>query len=163
MIADILQDPGHELLGQFGFGSFPAPDHDGHLDLVSLLQKPGHVLHLEIVIMDADLRPELDLFELDVFLVFLGFVLFFVLFVKKLSIIHDPADRGVGLRGDLDEVEAPLAGQIQGLRDGHDTHLFFLFIDHSNLFGPNHFIDPMRLRFPGYRIERSSSYNARPP
>jgi hypothetical protein len=68
-------------VGELGLGALPAPDHDRDFDLVAISQELLHVLHLEGVIVDADLRPELDLFDLDLLLVLLGLVLPLVLLV----------------------------------------------------------------------------------
>ena len=44
-------------------------------------------------------------------------------------------------RGDLDEVVSPFLRHCESLRRGHDTQLGSLFIDHPNLWDPDHLID----------------------
>jgi hypothetical protein len=73
--------------------------------------------HLESVIMDADFWPEFDLFDLNLLLVFFGFVSFFVQFIKKLAVIHDAADGRICLRGDLDQIQIPIFCHGQSLLD----------------------------------------------
>ena len=101
------------------------------------------MFQLEIVIMDAYFRPEFNFLNLSLFLVFLGFMLFFVEFIKKLAIIHDPAHRGSGLRGDFNQIKPFLPGDSQGLRDRHYTQLILIFINYSNFWRPDHFIYPV--------------------
>jgi hypothetical protein len=64
--------------------------------------------HFESVIMDADFWPELYLFDLNLFLVFLGLMSFFVQLVQKFAIIHDAADRRICRGSNLDQIQIPV-------------------------------------------------------
>ena len=91
------------------------------------------MLHLEVVVVDADLGPELDLLDLDLLLVLLGLVILLVLLVQELAVVRDLADRRVGRGRDLDEVEAPVAGQLDGLDRRQDAEGVLLLVDDPNL------------------------------
>ena len=44
-------------------------------------------------------------------------------------------------RGDLDEVVSPFLCHLEGSRRGHHTQLGSLFIDHPDLWDPDHLVD----------------------
>jgi len=79
------------------------------LDLVPLFEEPDDVPELEVVVVLVDVRPELDFLDLGDLLLPLGLVLFLLLLERELPVVHDLADRRVGLLGDHDDVEAFLA------------------------------------------------------
>jgi len=56
--------------------------------------------------MVIDVGTELDLLHLDDLLLFAGFVLLLLLLVLELAEIEQLADRRIGVRRNLDEVEA---------------------------------------------------------
>jgi len=74
----ILQNPVQELGSQFRFGSLSSSEHDGYLDLVAVTEEPLDVPHLETVIVNADLGSEFDLFDLNLFLMLLRLMSFFM-------------------------------------------------------------------------------------
>ena len=90
---------------------------------------------------DADLRREADLLEGHRALPALGFLLALRQLVLVLTEVEEPDDRRGGHRGDLDEVEPPFLRHFEGLRRGHDAQLGTLFIDHPDLWDPDHLVD----------------------
>ncbi len=98
-IRNIGQDSVHNLLGHLRMGSLASSNHYGYLDFVTVFYEAPDMFHLKIVVVNADFGSELNLFNLHLFLMFSGFMLFFVEFIEKLTIIHNPADWRVGLWG----------------------------------------------------------------
>src|SRR5512136_2502894 len=88
-VLNIAEDPVEHLVAELRLLLLAAAEHDGDLDLVAFPEEPLDVLHLEVVVVDADLGPELDLFDLDLLLVLLGFVVLLVLLVQEVAVIRD--------------------------------------------------------------------------
>src|SRR5690606_232221 len=61
----------------------------------------------------------------------LGGVGLFLLLELELAIVHDPADRRVGVGLDFHQVHASLFGHGQGLGAGQDARLFALGVNHA--------------------------------
>src|SRR6186713_91580 len=140
--------------GQCDFGQFPqqplenAPpdlrvrhlataEEDRRLDLVTFTQEALDVLLLELVVVLIDFRSELDLLDLDHFLMLLGLARSFLLLVLILPEVHDPAHRRHCGRRDLDEVEPFLTRDDERLRWRHDSELLTGFVDHPDLTNPD--------------------------
>ena len=91
----------------------------------------------------ADLRPVLHLLDPDVgglapaLLGPLGLV------ELELAVVHDPADRRVGHRGHLDEVEVELPGDRQGLGQRLDAELLTVGVDEADFTGTDAVVDPV--------------------
>ena len=86
----------------------------------------------------------------------LGLVVALVQLVQEFPVIHDPADRRLGLGRDLDEVQAVLAGKREGLGRGHDAEQFFVLVDHPEFAGMDHLVQPMGTLLGGRREGLSS-------
>src|SRR4051794_41444582 len=84
-------------------GLLPAAEHDRDLHLRALVEESLDVSLLGVVVVDADLRPELDLLHLDLALVLAGLLRLLLLLVLVLAVIHDLGDRRVSLGGDFYE------------------------------------------------------------
>ena len=102
------------------WGHFAAAEAQRHLDLVAFLEKAAHGLHLGVVIVVVDARPQLDFLDLDDLLAapLLGGLLLFE--EAEFPVIEDLADWRIGVRNDLDEVEPRVLGDLhrgQGLGD----------------------------------------------
>jgi len=57
------------------------------------------------------------------------------LFVLEFAIIHDPANRRCCVGRNLDQVEAFVLGQAQGIVEGHHAQLLLGFIQNSDFAG----------------------------
>ena len=90
---------------------------------------------------DADLRREADFLEGHRALLALGFLLALGQLVLVLAEVEELDDRRGGHRGDLDEVEASFLRHLEGPGRGHDAQLGTLFIDHPDLWDPDHLVD----------------------
>src|SRR6185436_18317316 len=99
------------------------------------------------------LRAELDLFDLDHLLVLASLTRALLLLVLVLPEIHDAADRRVGRRGDLDQVEPLLLGDGQRLRRRHDAKLCAGIVDDADFPDPDAFVDPRAVVTAGTSVE----------
>src|SRR5215208_5988169 len=81
-----------------------ASEHDRDLDLRALVEKALDMALLGLVVVDSDLRPELDLLDVDLRLVLPRELRLLLLLVAVLPVVHDPDNRRLGLRRHLDEV-----------------------------------------------------------
>jgi len=160
-VLDVAEDPVEDLVAELRFLLLAAAQHHRDLDLVAFPEEALDVLHLEVVVVDADLGAELDLFDLDLLLVPLGLVVLLVLLVQELAVIGDLADRGVGRGRDLDEIEAPVAGHLDGLHRGQDAEGVLLLVDDADLPRRDHLVDPVGLGLGDRRIVTVSLENGR--
>src|SRR4051794_41805269 len=71
----------------------PAPEHDRHLDPVVALEEAADVALLGLVVVRRDLRPQLDLADVDLLLVAAGGLGLLLLLVLVLRVVEHAADR----------------------------------------------------------------------
>src|SRR5690606_3637528 len=133
---------GELCLRQILVDDLPTPKADRDLDLMSLLQKSARALGLDLKVVRVDLGTQAQLLELDALLFLAGIALSFALLVFELPVIHDPADRGLGVRGDLDEIEIVAGCDVQSFLGGENAELIALRIDHPDAPAPDLMIDP---------------------
>src|SRR5687768_10532964 len=126
---DALEQPHPELLVRH----LAPAEAQRDLRLVAFAQELDQVTKLDLVIAFVGARPELDFLDLDLLQLELGFMLLLALPVLELAVIHDPADRGFGHRGDLDQVEFGRLGFRQRLRERNDAKLLTFHTYESNL------------------------------
>ena len=100
-----------------------------------------HLEQLGIEVTDTDLRREANLLEGHRALLALGFLFTLCQLVLVLTEIEEADHRRLRHRGDLDEVVSPLLRHLEGPRRGHHTQLGTLFIDHPDLWDPDHLVD----------------------
>ena len=133
-------------------GHLSASELHRHLDLVALVDELVDLADLGVEIAPTDLRLELDFLHRDVhrllprLLGLLGFL------VAELPVVHDAADRRVGHRRDLDEVEIESTGHAQCVGNRLDPELITVGTDEADLPGPDAIVDPvlLTLRRRGY-------------
>ena len=130
----------------FRMGGLPPAEHDRDLDLRALVEEANDVALLGLVVLNGDLRSELDLLDVD-----LGLVLSQLAWPSAppepvLAVVHDPGDWRLRLRRHLDEVEVLAVGIVEGFAGGFDPDLGAVIIDQPNLWDANPFVDP-RLGF----------------
>jgi hypothetical protein len=68
-VLDVLREPHQEVTPPLRMLLLAAPEHDRDLDLRTLVEEADDVSLLRLVVVDADLRPELDLLDVDLELV----------------------------------------------------------------------------------------------
>src|SRR6185437_16883257 len=100
---------------------------------------------LGVVVVDADLRPELDLLDLDLALVLAGLLRLLLLLVLVLAVIHDLRDGRVGLGGHLDEVEVLAVGVLARVVRGLDSELGAVIVDQPDAGDANRIVDASRV------------------
>ena len=65
--------------------------------------------------------------------------------VLELAVVHDPANRRLGHRGDLDQVELRRLSPLPRVREGNDSELLTFFTNQAD-FGSGDFrVDPLIL------------------
>lgn len=82
---------------QSRYGPSPAPEPNGHLDTISVLQKLLGVLDLDVKIIGVNTGRHANLFDFRHMLVFLCLFFLFGLFKAELPVVHDLAHRRVAL------------------------------------------------------------------
>src|SRR5207248_8561662 len=107
-----------QVAAPFRMGLLTAPEHDRDLHLRTLVEESLDVSLLGVVIVDADLRPELDLLDLDLALVLAGLLRLLLLLVLVLAVVYALRDGRVGLGRHLDEVEVLAVGVLACLVRG---------------------------------------------
>ena len=119
----------HDLIAQFHMHHLAAAKLHGKLDLVALFQELHGSIDLNLAVMIVYLGAKANLLEGNDMLFLLAFFRLALLLVDPLSIIHNPADRRLGRRRDLDEIQARLVGPVLGLLDGDDADLLIVLIN----------------------------------
>jgi len=77
-----------------------------------------------------------------IFCFFAGFVLFLLLFVFILAEIEDFADRRVGVRSDLDEIETGIGGHGERFVARDDPHHVAALVDQAYAHHADLVVDP---------------------
>ncbi len=85
---------------------------------------------------------------------FLGFFILFRLFVPEFAKVHEAADGRDGVGGDLDEVHAVDAGQIEGIAEAENAKLFAVRCDYADFAGTDFPIYPVGRTGEGRRTWR---------
>jgi hypothetical protein len=100
-------------------------------------------LHLVIALF----RPwaKLDFLDVNLLLLAPRRLRLFVLLEQVLPEIHDPADRRVGRRSHLNEVEIDFAGELNRLTQRHNPGLFSARVNDANFLGLYLFVTPCAL------------------
>ena len=120
---------------------------------------------LGLVVVDPDLRSELDLLDVYLGLVLAGELGLLLLLVAVLPVVHDPRHRRIGLGGDLHEVEAFRLRVLDGLRRVLDAELLATLVDQPDAWHANRVVDPgLGDRTDGlYEPPRSQRVVTKPP
>ena len=100
---------------------------------------------LRLVIVDSDLRPELDLLDVDLRLVLARELRLLFLLVAVLPVIHHPRDGRICLRGHLDQVEIPAVGVLARLVGRLDPDLLSVLAHEPDLRHANLVVDALLL------------------
>jgi hypothetical protein len=73
----------------------------------------------------------------------LGGLILLGLLVKKLSVVHDLADRRIGVWRDLNQIQPHFLGPFDSIGGADDSNLFAFFVDQANFRITNEFVDPV--------------------
>ena len=91
------------------------------------------MLHAIVVIVLVSAGAKLNFLDDDDNLLLLGLVRLFLGQVLKSAKVDDLAHRRIGIRGDLNQIHALLAGSPDGVTGVHDPKLFTVFGHHAHL------------------------------
>ena len=114
--------------------------------LVAFLEKARQVAQLDLVVTLVSTRPELDLFDDDLFLLELGLVPLLALAVFELAVIHDAANRRHRRRRNLNQIKFSRLRLRNCRSNGDDTNLLAVRSDQPD-FGRVNFAVYTRLFF----------------
>jgi hypothetical protein len=70
-----------------------------------------------------------------------GLVLPLAELVEIFPVVYDAANRGIRRGRNFHQVQPLTAGCFEGLERRHDAELLALFVNHTNFFGANPFVD----------------------
>jgi len=144
----------------------PAPKTQGDLDLVALLEEAVDRSHLHVVVVRIDVRPHLDLFDLDSALLLARLGGLFLRLVFVLAVIEDLTDRRLGVGCDLNQVETGLGGARESLGDGDLADIVAGGVDELDFWSVDALVDTgpppigRKLRRSPYDVAFSSSRTA---
>src|SRR6266545_2818966 len=144
-LLDVLGEPHQQVTAPLRMGRLAPPEHDRDLDLRALVQEAHDMALLGVVVVDPDLRPELDLLDVDLDLVLSRELRLLLLLVAVLAVVHHPGYRRIGLRGHLDEVEVLREGVLHRVLRRFDPDLRAVLVDQPDVRGANPFVDPRLL------------------
>lgn len=119
----------------------PAEAQTG-LHLVAVGEEVVHLVFLCLIVVFVDGDGELDFLDGDDFLLFARGALALFFFVEVAAVVLDTADRGDGIGRDFDQVEAALAGDLQGFVGREDSQLYAVFVDDADFARANPLVDP---------------------
>ena len=97
---------------------------------------------LGLVVVDSDLRSELDLLDLDLQLVLASELGLLLLLVAVLPVVHHLGDRRIGLRRHLDQVEVLRIRVLERLGRVRDPDLAALLVDQTHTRYADRLVDP---------------------
>src|SRR4029453_12968499 len=89
-LLDVLPPPQQQGAATLGMGRLASPEHDRHLHLGALVQEALDVSLFRVVVVNPDLRPELDLLDVDLRLVLPRGLRLLLLPVGVLPLVPNP-------------------------------------------------------------------------
>ena len=99
------------------------------------------MVELGVEVTDVDLQGQTNLFRFHRLLILTVLFLPLGLLVTVLAVIHDLADRGLGLGSDLHQIQTAIIGNLLRVTGAHDPQLLAVGGDDTKLFIPNLFIE----------------------
>jgi hypothetical protein len=154
-IAEVLVEAVEQGAAALGMGLLATAEHDRDLDLVLLVEEALDVALLRLVVVVGDLRPELDLADVDLLLVLARLLGLLLLLVLVLRVVEQAADRRARVGGDLDQVEVGLAGDPARLVGVDDADLLTVGTDQADLRNADALVDASRVPVGRTPIEAS--------
>src|SRR5215213_6205030 len=142
---------------QFTVRHLAAAKPDGGLDFVALLEPRARMLHAILVVVIVRSRSKLNFLDRDRYLLLLCLVRLLLRFVLVLSEIDYSANRGIGVRSDLDEVQPLFPGGAHGIAHVHHAQLFSFVTNHAHLRHANSLVDTDRRYAPVIRTLTATS------
>jgi len=139
----VLGEPHQEISTAIRMERLASPEHDRDLDLGSLAEKAHDVPLLGLVVMNPDLRSELDLLDLNLELMLPGLFGALFLLVAVLRVVHDPRDGRICTGSDLHEVEALAECELERFLRREDPDLLALVVDQADALRADLLVDSL--------------------
>ena len=158
----VLLDPLEQLGAELHMRHLAAPEAQGDFHLVALLEEPPDRAHLHLVVVDVDVRPHLDLLDLDGALLLARLGGLFLRLVFVLAVIQDLAHRRLGIGRDLDQIEPGFNRARQGFGRGNHADIVAGSVDELDVGNVDALVDARaalfggKLRRPSYDVSFSS-------
>src|SRR5581483_6668791 len=137
----VLRQPHQEVSTALRVRGLAPPEHDRDLDLRALPEEALDVAFLRVVVVNSDLRSELDLLDVDLRLVLPRELGLLLLLVPVLPVVHDLRHRRIGLGCDLDEVEVLGIRVVERLGGLLDPQLLPVLVDEPHARRPDRIVD----------------------
>ena len=128
----VISDPSQQLRTEFLVRHLPAPESQGDLRLVTVLEKLHEFPELDLVIAFVRPRAKLDFLDVNPRLLAFRRLVFLVLLEQVLAKIHDAAYRRIRHRGYFNEVQSLVIGQFLRVGDVHDPCLLTIGTDNPH-------------------------------
>lgn len=141
MLGDVSCEAFQKSEAKFWSRLFTSTEHDGDLDLGSLIQESDHVTLLRLVIVIIDLGTKLLLLDHSLLLVLTSFAGLLVLLVLELAEVHDLDYGWLRVRCNLDQVEICIVSQLACVLDADDACLLTIWTYKTYLGNPDTFVD----------------------
>ena len=87
----------YQLKSNFAMGHFTTAEKQRNFDFIALLEKFNYVVDFNLVVVLIDVGVKLDLFDLMSRLLTLLFLFALALLILVFTIIHEAANRGIGV------------------------------------------------------------------
>ena len=131
----------HDLTSDGHVAHFTALEAHNDADLVSLRQERLCMARLRFEVVRVDTAGELYLLHLDDLLLLAGFLDLLLSVETELTVIHDSADRGNGIRSHEDEIESLFVRDTKCGVARHNAKLLVFRTDQTDLLQSDVFID----------------------
>src|SRR5690554_2945475 len=135
LIAQFVDQSLEQLPPELGTLLFTTTEADRHLDLVTFGEELLGLAAVDVEVMVSDPYLHPKLFDRGARLLLARFTIPDGLFVFVLAVVHQAADRWIGVRRHLHQVEIQLFGQPECLSELLDPDLFSVGGDHPHLGG----------------------------
>lgn len=133
------------FLGFVGHRFLAAVEYDLDSHFVSFRHEFLSLRFLEEEIVGVGAETDADAFDVDFLLFRFGLLLFLGLLVYELAVVGELADRGLGERGDLDEVGFALLCELESRCKRHGAEILTALIDHDDFRCQNLLVDTERI------------------
>ena len=101
---------------------------------VPFLDHCARFFRFRLKVVHVNIWFEFDLLNFDLVLRLAVFLLFFRSVVPEPVVCGQAANRRLGRRGDLDEIETLFFRQLESLLEVHYSHVVPIFLDHTHFF-----------------------------
>ena len=140
-VADVLDEAIDDVVAKLAVGHLATAEAEAGLDLITVMEEADGLVLLGLVVVLVNGDGELDFFDDDDLLLLAGGALALILLVEVAAVVLDAADGRDGVGRNLDQIQAPLAGDFQGFKGWQDAELFAVFVDDANLACANAVVD----------------------